>query len=76
MRAEDTCQWLKILDKDPKIKEIYDEIFVYRRHAGSTTMSDIFREHNEKLKAVLHELKKQLKNPYVIKSINNRLGIK
>lgn len=73
MRAEDTFQWLRLLDKNPKVKQIYDEVFVYRRHTKSATSSEIFKKHRPILIKALLELKTQMKNPHVIKSIENRI---
>jgi hypothetical protein len=45
MRAEDSFQWLKLLDGNPRIKQIKDEIFTYRQHYQSVTHTPLFKEH-------------------------------
>ena len=75
MRAEDTFQWLTILDEQPSIRQIKDEIFTYRLHAKSATHNKIFVDDRPKLMMALKDLKTKCKTKDVIDSINHRLGI-
>lgn len=72
MRAEDTYQFLKILDKFPMIKQIFDIIYIYRRTATSAIQSAEFKKHRPIYKQAMLDFKEICKNPYVRQSIINR----
>lgn len=73
MRDEDTVQWMKLLDKGPRVAQFGFDAFVYRRHAGSATYSDIFDRNSPLLVEELRKLIAGAKNPHVRASAESRL---
>lgn len=75
MRAEDTFQFLVLLDKNPTIKQIQDFLYIYRFNRNGAIQSSIFKEHRPIYINALKQLKKICVNEYVKKSIIRRIGI-
>lgn len=73
MRAEDTYQFLTILDDFPKIKQISDIVYVYRKTQTSAIYSSEFKTHRPIYVKALQQLYKSCKNKFVKASIENRL---
>ena len=73
--AADNYQWCKILDKSPRIKEVDDIIYVYRRNPTSLTRNGNYERDLQIYYDKMVELKNTLKNPNVIKSVDYRLEI-
>ena len=73
MRAEDTYQFLTILDDYPKIKQIYDVTYVYRKIPTSAVHSNEFKLHRPIYMNALKQLYSSCKNIFVKKSIETRL---
>lgn len=75
MRGEDTYQWLKILDSNPRIKQSQIDFYVYRLHGRNTVYSDQFKKQDEVYKDALKSLKPRLHDEYVLKSIDRRISL-
>ena len=75
MRAEDTYQFLRILDTCPSVKQIDDLVYVYRYNPNGAIHSGIFEQHRPIYIKALSELKHACRNANVIRSIDKRLGL-